>query len=230
MVPGADVPIRLITPIKSDFRYRQYKEIKIPASNAVIFFARDCSGSMDDYKCDIVSDMAWWLDCWIKKFYDKVDRCYYVHDTQATEVSEDDFYSYRFGGGTMCSSAFEAVAEQFENRYRPEKYNIYLFYFTDGDNWGDDNNKFVKIIKEKMGAEVVNLVGITQICAYGYGGTVKSVIDTNVKDGTLSSENIQTASIGSSGVTSMSEEDRNMQIIAAIKQLLGKVSAENSDG
>lgn len=219
MVPGSDVPIKVITPIKSDFRFRQYKEIKIPSSNAVILFARDCSGSMDDYRCDIVSDMSWWIDCWIKKFYKKVERCYFVHDTRAEEVDEQTFYKYRMGGGTMCSSAFDKIAEQFENRYPPDKFNIYVFYFTDGDNWGDDNEKVVTAIKEKFGA-AVNLTAITQICSYSYDSSVKQHIDDAVKAGDLNKDQVKTASIGEGKGASMTEEERNSQIIDAIRKIL----------
>lgn len=234
MIPGAAVPMKVIAPIKSDFRYRQYREIKIPASNAVIFFARDCSGSMDDYRCDIVSDMSWWLDCWIRKFYKRVDRCYFVHDTRATEVNEEQFYTYRYGGGTQCSSAFEAVADQLVNRYPPEKFNVYFFYFSDGDNWGGDNEKMIKIMKERLNAHIVNLIGVTQVCSWRYEDSVKQHIDAAIKEGKL--DNVKTAYIGPEEKSSdsgdpfggswgyapdMSEEDRNGQIIEAIRTLLG---------
>jgi len=223
MIPGCDVPMNVITPIKGDFRYRQWKEEHIPASNAVIFFCRDCSGSMSDYHCDIVSDMCWWLDCWIKKFYKRLDRCYYVHDSRALEVNEEEFYSTRAMGGTICSTVFEMVADQLENRYPPDKYNIYLFYFTDGDNYTEDNQKMIKVIKEKYPQENVNLIGLTQICAYNYSGSVKQYVDNAVKSGELGS-NIKTASIGpndpNSDPSRMDEEDRNQQIIGAIKKLL----------
>lgn len=234
MVPGCQVPVKLVTPIKSDFRYRQYREIKIPSSNAVIFFARDCSGSMDDYRCDIVSDMAWWLDCWIRKFYKRVDRCYFVHDTRAEEVNEEKFYTYRYGGGTQCSSAFEIIAEQLANRYPPDKFNVYVFYFSDGDNWGGDNEKMVKIIKEKLGPGVVNLIGVTQVCSWSYQNSVKQFIDDAIKKNDLNSEHVKTCNVGpehksatdamtgggSWGVPEMSEEDRNQQIIDGIRKLL----------
>lgn len=238
MIPGASVPMKVITPIKSDFRYRQYREIKIPASNAVIFFARDCSGSMDDYRCDIVSDMSWWLDCWIRKFYKRVDRCYFVHDTRATEVNEEEFYNYRYGGGTQCSSAFEAVAEQLVNRYPPEKFNVYFFYFSDGDNWGGDNEKMIKIMKEKLNAHIVNLLGVTQVCSWRYEDSVKQHIDEAVKEGKL--DNVKTAYVGPEEKAStdafsgswgyapeLTEEDRNQQIIDAIRTLLGSEKATN---
>jgi uncharacterized sporulation protein YeaH/YhbH (DUF444 family) len=226
MVPGASVPMKVITPIKQDFRYRQYREIKIPASNAVIFFARDCSGSMDDYRCDIVSDMAWWIDCWIRRFYKRVDRCYFVHDTRAQEVNEEQFYTYRYGGGTQCSSAFDSIAQQLENRYSPQKFNIYVFYFTDGDNWDNDNERVVKIIKEKLPSGVVNFVGITQVCSWSHEGSVKAYIDDKIKNGIIKSDHVRTTSIGSEhpgssySAPNLSEDERNGQIINAIKELL----------
>jgi len=236
LIPGAKVPMRLITPINSDRRYRQYTEIKIPTSNAVIFFARDCSGSMDDYRCDIVSDMAWWIDCWIRKFYDRVDRCYFVHDTRAMEVNEEEFYNYRYGGGTMCSSAFRAIADQLENRYPPSAFNVYVFYFSDGDNWGDDNSKMVKIIKEELGPQTINMIGISQICSWRYQDSVKQYIDDQLEKGELDSEYIRTAYVGPEEkkddgnygfghwgyAPDLSEEDRNEKIIDAIRKLLSE--------
>ena len=227
-VPSSQVPIRVISPINSDRRYRQYSEIRIPSSNAVILFGRDCSGSMSDYHCDIVSDMSFWIDCWIRRYYEKVDRCYFVHDTEAKEVSEKDFYTYRYGGGTLCSSLFETVAQQLENRFPPVKYNVYVFYFTDGDNWDEDNAKLIEVIKKKLPAATVNMIGITQICSYNYENTVKSNIDEALAENELPSDQIRTAYIGSDakgegggwGAIQMSEEDRNMQIIEAIKTIL----------
>lgn len=233
MVPSSLTPIRLITPINSDRRYRQYREIRIPSSNAVIFFARDCSGSMDDYRCDVVSDMAWWIDCWIRKFYKRVDRCYFVHDTRAQEVNEEQFYTYRYGGGTLCSSAFEAIADQLENRYPPDKFNIYIFYFSDGDNWGGDNERMVKIIKEKLGPNIINMIGMAQICPWRYQDSVKQFLDEALKKGELPNEYMRTASVapknespdvnsfGNWGYTpNLTEDERNEQIIDAIRTLL----------
>lgn len=233
-VPSSKVPIRLITPINSDRRYRQYREIKIPTSNAVIFFARDCSGSMDDYRCDIVSDMAWWLDCWIRRFYKKVDRCYFVHDTRAWEVNEQEFYNYRYGGGTQCSSAFKAIAEQLENRYPPHAYNVYVFYFSDGENWGGDNERMLEIVQEQLGPDKVNMIGMTQVCSWRYEDSVKQFFDQSIKSGKLS-DYMRTAYVGPEEKSDsnhgfgnwgyapdMTEEDRNQQIIDAIKSLLGK--------
>ena len=238
MVPGASVPMKVIDLIKQDFRYRQYREIKIPACNAVIFFARDCSGSMDDYRCNIVSDMSWWIDCWIRRFYKRVDRCFFVHDTRATEVNEEQFYTYRYGGGTQCSSAFEAIAQQMENRYPPDKFNIYVFYFTDGDNLDNDNERVFKLIKEKLPQNNVNFIGITQVCSLSYETSVKRFIDEQIISGNLDKDHVRTANIGSSNSSyasvgrdpqdMISEEDRNLMIIDAIRKIMSSEPNLNS--
>lgn len=226
-VPGLKDPVRILKPINEDKRYRQYNEIKIPSSNALIVFARDGSGSMDAIKCDIVSDMSWWIDTWIRRFYDRVDRLYVWHDSTAMEVDEEKFYKYRFGGGTTCSSALKFISKQFENRYPPEKWNIYVFYFTDGENWDDDNRTFVQTLAEEFKPNIVNFTGITQILSSVRENSVKDSVDNAIKEGILDEEYVKTVSIGEGSSTSywasaqLTEEERNKQIMAAIKKLLG---------
>jgi uncharacterized protein len=228
IVPGCKDPVRILQPINEDKRYRQFSEIKLPSSNALVVFARDGSGSMDDAKCEIVSDMSWWIDTWIRRFYDRVDRLYVWHDSTAMEVDEEKFYKYRFGGGTTCSSALKFITQQFENRYPPDKWNIYVFYFTDGENWGDDNNIFIKTLAEEFKPNIVNFTGITQILASSYTDSVKYHVDKAIKDGVLDSEFVRTVSVGGSpdgkpswSAPPLSEENRNEQIIEAIQKLLG---------
>lgn len=226
-IPGYGEKVPLIVPINADRRYRQYKEIKIPSSNAVIFFARDGSGSMDQFKCDIVSDMAWWIDVWIRQFYKRVERMYVWHDTVASEVDEHKFYRQRYGGGTTCSSALKLIAKQLENRYPPEKWNIYIFYFTDGENWDNDNEVFNKVISTKLGPDVVNFIGITQILAWSYEESLKAAVDS------ASHKHVKTTSIGEElspdtisgmgfyGGDPLSDEERDKQIKRAVSDLLG---------
>lgn len=240
-VPGNTVPIKLITPVTADKRYKQYREIQIPSSNAVIMFARDCSGSVDEYRRAIISDMSWWIDVWLRRFYKKVERVYLVHDTEAEEVDEKKFYSYHQGGGTKVSSAFKYMGELLENRFKPEAYNVYIFYFTDGDNALDDNGKVIELIKSKFDPKQINLIGVTQVCPHDTGEEVKEALDAAIKAKTLDGECIRTALIGpktdpkptggmfgfSSPVTELTEEDRNKQILDAIKTLLGKERVYN---
>jgi uncharacterized sporulation protein YeaH/YhbH (DUF444 family) len=216
-IPGFNQPIKLITPINSDKRYRQYTEIKIPSNKAVIFFARDGSASMTQDKCDIVSEMAWWIDAWIKRFYDKVDRCYIWHDAVAQEVDEKKFYRYRDGGGTTCSSAIKLIADQLETRYPPDKWNIYVFYFTDGENQGSDNPVFADLIKNQLPPNKVNLIGLTEVFAMKWGGmqNLKEYVDEKL----AGVPNLKTTEI-------KSNVDRGGAFKNAIVDLLGAVGAQ----
>lgn len=238
-IPGSKDPVRLIQPINRDKRYRMIKEIKIPNSNALIIFARDGSGSMDDEKCGIISDMAWWLEAWISRFYEKTERVYVWHDTTAQEIDQDGFYKYRYGGGTKCSSAFEFISDQLKDRYPAHKWNVYLFYFTDGENWADDNPKLLDIIKNNLTPDKVNLTAITQILSYSYEDSVKQAVDEAVLDGTLNDNYVRTANIGvekPGGLfgsmwtgSALSEEERGKQILRAIRTLLGGKDKPLSD-
>jgi uncharacterized sporulation protein YeaH/YhbH (DUF444 family) len=230
MLPGHSVPMRVITLADGDRRYRQYKEIKIPSSNAVIFFIRDYSGSMDDFRCDIVSDMSWWIAVWIRKFYERVERVYMIHDTEAQEVDEKKFYEIRFGGGTKISCAFEEAAKMLENRFPVNNYNIYVIYFSDGDNWEEDNEKVADLLKKKFPPEVVNMVGFVQICTYNYSRSIKKFIDEQI-NANLIGKNVRTVTIGDEssdsgnmfgGVMAMDPEDRDEQILNGIKKLFGR--------
>lgn len=230
--PGFVDPIPAVSVINSDKRYRQFKIVNEVSSNAVIFFARDWSGSMDQYKCDIVSDMAWWMDAFISRNYKRVERVYIGHDTQAEECDSTKFYNYRYGGGTNCSSAFQYMAKQFESRFPPNAWNVYVFYFTDGDNWNDDNENLIKCIKTNFTPEVANLVGITQVMSWRYENTVKHFIDKEVENGGLNKEIIRTTSVGIEkpnvldpygwgGNIQLSDEERDQQIKRAIGDILG---------
>ena len=220
-VPGYKDPVKLITPINSDKRYRQYREVRQPSSNALIVYARDGSASMDQEKCDIVSDMAWWIDVWIRRFYKRTERLYVWHDVTASEVSEDKFYKYRYGGGTTCSSALKLIANQFDNRFPPKKWNIFVFYFTDGENWGSDNEVFIKTLQDLFGPNVANLVAITQIHAYDYRNSIKEAVDLAIDSNQLK-KNVKTAEIEKGNG---SDETRSKEILMAIKELLGNGTA-----
>ena len=213
-IPGYDDPVRMILPINSDKRYRQYKEIKVPSNKAVIFFARDGSASMTQDKCDIISDMAWWIDSWIRRFYDKVERCYIWHDTQAQEVDEKKFYRYRYGGGTTCSSALKLIQNQFENRFPPNTWNIYLFYFTDGENWDGDNEIFCDVMEKQMPSNLVNLIGITQVLG-NYSRSLKEFVDNRLHSGSMS--NVKTTLINNPNEVGAEMKDAIIKLLGANK-------------
>lgn len=159
--PNFDPTNPVLIPEKDDFRFRTWKVTKKPSSKAVIFFMRDWSASMDEEKCELVSNICWWMDTWIRRSYERIDTIYVGHDTQAEIVDNDKFYHYRYGGGTKISSAFNLVEEQTRIAYPPDEWNIYVYYFSDGENWGEDNDRCIKPLR--ILSDIANVVGICQV-------------------------------------------------------------------
>jgi len=140
----------VIIPTKDDERYRSWKSIPEPEVNAVIIYIMDVSGSMTDDQKEIVRIESFWIDTWLKRQYDGVQRRYIVHDAVAHEVDEDTFYRTRESGGTRISSAYHVAGRIIERDFPPAEWNIYCFQFSDGDNWGEDNDECLNFLAEKL--------------------------------------------------------------------------------
>jgi uncharacterized sporulation protein YeaH/YhbH (DUF444 family) len=187
---------------------------------------RDGSGSMDQYKTDIVSDISWWIQLYIRKFYKKTECVHIWHDTEAKEVSEKHFYELRYGGGTYCSSALKLMNKIVKTRFNPIKWNIYGFYFGDGESFGTDNQEFVKMLKNQLGPNVVNMFGQVEILHYaGFGESLKGYIDKQIDKGVL--PHVRNASIDrpeDAGWHEVfaDETKRDEEIKRVIKLILGK--------
>jgi uncharacterized sporulation protein YeaH/YhbH (DUF444 family) len=141
----------IIIPIKEDKRFRSYKVTYNPVANAAIIYMMDVSGSMGDEQKEIVRLTSFWLDTWIRTQYTGLDRRYIIHDATAREVSEDVFYKSKESGGTLISSAYKLAQKMIEENYPADEWNIYLFHFSDGDNWsGNDTSECMKILDEHL--------------------------------------------------------------------------------
>jgi uncharacterized sporulation protein YeaH/YhbH (DUF444 family) len=110
----------------------------------------DVSGSMTDDQKEIVRIEAFWIDTWLKQQYDGLQRRYIVHDAAAHEVDEDTFYRVRESGGTRISSAYREAGKIIARDFPPEEWNIYCFQFSDGDNWGEDNQSCLRFLAENL--------------------------------------------------------------------------------
>jgi len=193
LLPGYTVPIPMLSIDDRDFLFRQWNQVRVPSANALIVFARDGSGSMDDFKCNIVSDLAFWIETWIKRDYDRTETLYLWHDTVAKEVSQYDFYHERHGGGTLCSSVLRLLRKLIRLKYPPQKWNIYLVYFGDGDNLKKDNAQFLDLLLELE--DSLNMAGIVQILATEWEDSLRQHIDDNVEK-FKSTDFIRTTSVG----------------------------------
>ncbi|MFQ5651359.1 MAG: DUF444 family protein [bacterium] len=173
---NADNPI--IIPIKEDRRYRTWKTVVEPESNAVIIYMMDVSGSMGDEQKEIVRTESFWIDTWLHYQYENIETRYVIHDAVAREVDKETFYHTRESGGTIISSAYKLTAKIIEQHYNPHEWNIYLFHFSDGDNWGEiDTDECIAILKDTLLARV-NLFCYGQVeSPYGSGQFIRDLED-----------------------------------------------------
>jgi sporulation protein YhbH len=170
------VPERpLIVPIREDKRYRAWNNVNLPEANAVVIYMMDVSGSMTDDQKNIVRTAAFWLDAWLSSQYKGVETRYIIHDAAAKQVDEETFYHTRESGGTRISSAYKICAELIEREFPPSDWNIYCFQFSDGDNWGEDNEKSLELLSDDLLPQV-NLFCYGQVeSPYGSGEYIRSL-------------------------------------------------------
>lgn len=150
-----------IIPIKDDKRFLTAKEINKQCTKAVIIYMMDVSGSMGDEQKEIVRLTSFWIDTWLSKHYKGLSKKYIIHDATAKEVDSDVFYRTKESGGTLISSAYKLALQLIEKNFSGDDLNIYLFHFSDGDNWsGNDTIECLKLIEEKM-------IGTINLFCYG---------------------------------------------------------------
>ena len=164
-----------IVPIQDDRRYRSWQTITEPEVNAVVVYMMDVSGSMTDEQKEIVRTEAFWIDTWLSSQYDGIDVRYIIHDAAAKMVDEETFYHTRESGGTRISSAYRVCAELLDKNYPAADWNIYCFQFSDGDNWGEDNEQSIALLRDRL-LPVCNLFCYGQVeSPYGSGEYLKAI-------------------------------------------------------
>jgi uncharacterized sporulation protein YeaH/YhbH (DUF444 family) len=166
----------VIIPIKDDKRYRARRTIHAPETNAVVIYVMDVSGSMGDEQKDIVRNESFWINTWLRRQYKGVVTRFIVHDAEAREVDEPTFFHTRESGGTRISSAYHLVSEIVHEECPPSEWNVYVFHFSDGDNWGGgDTQLCVKLLGERL-LPAVNLFCYGQVASpYGSGAFINDL-------------------------------------------------------
>ncbi|MFQ5637174.1 MAG: DUF444 family protein [bacterium] len=167
-----------IIPVREDRRYRSWKVTYQPESNAIILYMMDVSGSMGDEQKEIVRIESFWIDAWLKYQYKNIETRYIIHDAVAREVDQETFYHTRESGGTIISSAYKLADKIIAEFYNPNDWNIYLFHFSDGDNWGEiDTDECVSVLEDHL-LPKVNLFCYGQVeSPYGSGQFIRDLDD-----------------------------------------------------
>jgi sporulation protein YhbH len=148
-----------------DLRFRQLNRREQPSIQAVVFFLMDVSGSMTDRDRQLAKTFFFWATQGLKREYKHLDTVFVAHTTEAFEFDEEKFFQVQGSGGTVASTGLEKVREIIEERYNPARYNIYLFYASDGDNYTEDRSHAQKALREI--ASVANYSGYLEVSGTG---------------------------------------------------------------
>lgn len=147
---------------EDDLRFRVWEQEWRRQTSAVVIAMRDASGSMGDYKKYLTRSMCFWMLRFLRTKYQNVEIVFLVHHMEAQEVDEEAFFHLGESGGTKVSSAYELCQQVIEERYPPERWNIYPFHFSDGDNWSDgDNKRCIELVRGIL--QAANLFGYGEI-------------------------------------------------------------------
>ncbi len=163
-----------VWPVKEDKLYRSWKIVSQPDSNAVVIYMMDVSGSMGDEQKELVRLTSFWIDTWLISQYRGVERRFIIHDAAAREVDSETFFHTRESGGTRISSAYEVCLKLIRTSFPPEDFNIYPFHFTDGDNFGDDDERAIELLQEIVHQSNLFCYGQVE-GAYGSGTFLKTL-------------------------------------------------------
>jgi uncharacterized protein len=124
--------IPYIDPI--DIRFRRFETVPKLVAQAVMFCLMDVSGSMSEHMKDLAKRFYMLLHVFLTRRYRHVEIVFIRHTNRAEEVDEDTFFHGPASGGTLVSSALQAMHEIVRSRFRPADWNIYAAQASDGDN------------------------------------------------------------------------------------------------
>jgi uncharacterized sporulation protein YeaH/YhbH (DUF444 family) len=140
--------IPFIDPI--DIRYRRFETYPKPVAQAVMFCLMDVSGSMSEHMKDLAKRFYMLLYVFLKRRYRHVEIVFIRHTDRAEEVDEQTFFYGPASGGTLVSSALEAMHEIVRSRFRPSDWNIYAAQASDGDNSTADAEAVARLLTEQI--------------------------------------------------------------------------------
>jgi uncharacterized sporulation protein YeaH/YhbH (DUF444 family) len=197
-----------------DHIYRILSSEKDYESQALVFFVRDYSGSMDGKCTELIVSQHVMIYSWLLyQYHKRVEIRFIVHDTMAKEVP--DFYTYynsKVAGGTQVSAAYQLVNSIVETENLAQNYNIYIFHGTDGDDWDTTGERAIPELKKIL--SYASRVGIT-IINHTYTAGDKTEVQRYLEHSGL----IKSAS-DVLRLDVMSEEADESRLIDSIRKLL----------
>lgn len=150
-----------------DLRFKDVRTRPREVTKAVVVFVRDASASMDELKRYRVRAASFWALRWLSQQYQSCEAAFILHDTAADEVDESTFMKATVMGGTMLSSGVTLASHVLSERYPSDRYNRYVLHFSDGENWLNDDERFVEAVKRLH--DEVSLYAFCQVSPVHFG-------------------------------------------------------------
>lgn len=147
----------------TDLRYRQLIKRERPASEAVVFFVMDVSASMGSRDRQLAKTFFFWVVQGLRRQYRHISTVFIAHTENAWEFDEQQFFEVRGTGGTVASTAFNRVIHRIDEAFAPSRYNIYVFYASDGQNFVQDREAATQALTRLSG--VANYMGFVEVGA-----------------------------------------------------------------
>jgi uncharacterized protein len=105
---------------------------------------------MTEHMKDLAKRFYMLLYIFLKRRYRHVEIVFIRHTDRAEEVDEDTFFHGPASGGTLVSSALQAMHDIVRSRFRPADWNIYAAQASDGDNSYSDGDVSGRLLTEKI--------------------------------------------------------------------------------
>lgn len=197
--------------MRRDKRFKQFEEIEKPKYKAVVFYMSDISYSTYGERIELEKRMVSFIENWVDYNYgaNNVEHRFFVHDSKAYEVAQEDFYNVSNAGGTRAAGVFELVSQIALSEYDPGSTNFYGFYFGDGELFEDDPKEIIEVLGDSM-RPWFNRIGVVEVLPSSYSNLIKKL----------------KARYTSDSIIRLSEIRKKDQTIQVIKNLFKEVHAQ----
>jgi sporulation protein YhbH len=179
-----------------DLRFRQLTRREQPSIQAVVFLLMDVSGSMSERDRQLAKSFFFWAVQGLRRQYRHLDTVFVAHTTEAWEFNEEEFFQVSGSGGTVASTGFTKVRELVASRFNPGRYNVYMFYASDGDNYSADRAQ-ADVALQSL-ADVANYCGYLEVSSASQrqlstetGGLFKSLADAGKPVGSFALNRVE---------------------------------------
>jgi uncharacterized sporulation protein YeaH/YhbH (DUF444 family) len=167
-----------------DLRYRQLVKKPRPTTDAVLLLALDVSSSMTEQDRKLAKTFFFWVLQGLRRQYRRIETAFVAHTVEAWEFAEEEFFQVSAHGGTVASRAFRKVTDIVAERFDPGRYNVYLFYASDGENAPHDRDTSLNLLRE-LGeqASFLGYVETTQVDPMPLGSETGTIFRRLAEEG-----------------------------------------------